>query len=75
MDQPAHPVSKVLHGLATAVPSLTCAKKFENGSPPSRAKAQVRRETDASVPKMAQQATMMMASSMAEAAGFDPVAW
>jgi len=64
-----------LRNLATAIPSLTCAKNFENGSPPSRANAHVNLETDASVPKIAQQATTMMADSMAEAAAFDPVAW
>ena len=55
-------------------PILTYAKKSENGSPLSRAKAQVRRDVDAKIPSVAKKATMMMADIMAVATGIDPVA-
>lgn len=52
----------------------TCAKKVEKGSPLSRAKAQVKRETEAKMAYSAPNATTRVALVMAVAAALELVA-
>jgi hypothetical protein len=54
--------------------SLTWAKKSENGSPRSLAKAQVKRDTDAKMLKLPTQLTMMTNDMRAFVAATDLVA-
>ena len=54
---------------------LTWEKNLENGSPPSREKAHVRRDTLARFPKADANAMMIMQVSIRVAAVLERVAW
>lgn len=53
----------------------TYAKKFEKGRPWSRAKAQVRRDTEAKMPNVDANAMTRIVHIIAVAALVEPVAW
>ena len=55
--------------------TLTVAKKVENGRPLSRAKAQVRRETEAKTPNSATIVEKRIMHMMMVAPALDSVAW
>lgn len=52
----------------------TCAKNLENGMPPSRAKANVNRETEVSSARLEAMAMMIIADSIADAPALEFVA-
>lgn len=54
---------------------LTWAKKVLYGSPPSRAKAQVKRDTEATTPRLEASPTKMIDACIIVVAFIDPVAW